>query len=169
MSGESALSQVISAFWFVLPAYFANGGALVLGGGRPLDASRCLWDGRRVFGDGVTVRGTVGGTAVGTLVGALQMGAYGLPRSLALGLALGGGAMVGDILGSFLKRRINIARGNPAPGLDQLGFLLVALAFGALVVPISFRTFLILIILTPLIHLVTNAIAYQLGMKKVWY
>jgi len=170
MSGESALSQVISAVWFIIPAYLANGGALVVGGGTPLDMGRSFQDGRRILGDGVTVRGTFGGIAIGLLAGAIQGVIHAeIYSGAVLGLALGTGAMVGDALGSFLKRRLGVARGGSAPGLDQLGFLVLALVFASAVTEVSFNTIIILLILTPTIHLSTNAIAYQLGMKKVWY
>ena len=168
MSGESALSQVLSAVWFILPAYLANGGALVLGGGMPLDLGRKLGDGR-ILGDGVTIRGTLGGIVVGLLVGLLQRMGTDPYFGAFLGLAMGTGAMFGDALGSFAKRRLGVSRGKSAPVLDQLGFLLFALVFAAMVTEVSFTTIIILLILTPTLHLVTNAIAYQLGMKKVWY
>jgi CDP-2,3-bis-(O-geranylgeranyl)-sn-glycerol synthase len=170
MSGESALSQVFSAIWLIVPAYLANGGALVVGGGRPLDVGRNFLDGRRILGDGVTVRGTLGGIAIGLLTGLIQgMASSDTYSGAVVGLALGTGAMVGDSFGSFVKRRLGVGRGRPAPGLDQLGFLVFALAFAAAVTEVSFTTLVILLVLTPTLHLCTNAIAYQLGMKKVWY
>ncbi len=170
MSGESALSEVFSALWFILPAYLANASALVVGGGPALDGGRNFRDGRRILGDGVTIRGTAGGIVVGTLVGTTQGIIEGDPQvGLLLGLAMGSGAMLGDSLGSFTKRRLGIPRGQPAFLLDQLGFLVVALAFAAGLVPISFLTVIILLVLTPLIHLGTNAAAYLLGMKSVWH
>jgi CDP-2,3-bis-(O-geranylgeranyl)-sn-glycerol synthase len=169
MSGESAVSQVLSAVWFILPAYLANGGALVLGGGMPLDLGRKLGDGRRILGDGVTIRGTLGGIVVGLLVGLLQKLSIDPYFGALLGFLLGTGAMFGDALGSLVKRRLGVGRGKSAPVLDQVGFLLFALAFAALITEVLFTTIVILLILTPTLHLVTNAIAYQLGMKKVWY
>jgi CDP-2,3-bis-(O-geranylgeranyl)-sn-glycerol synthase len=169
MSGESALSQVLSAVWFILPAYLANGGALVLGGGVPLDLGGKMGDGRRILGDGVTIRGTLGGIGVGLIVGLLQGLGTDPYLGAVLGFAMGAGSMFGDALGSFGKRRLGISRGKSAPVLDQMGFLLFALAFAALITRVSFTTIIILLILTPTLHLVTNAIAYQLGMKKVWY
>ena len=170
MSGESALSQVFSALWFILPAYLANASALVVGGGPAFDGGRNLRDGRRILGNGVTIRGTAGGIAVGTLVGAIQGIVQGDPQAgVLLGLAMGGGAMLGDSMGSFTKRRLGIPRGQPAFLLDQLGFVVVALAFAAAIVPVSPVTVIILLVLTPLVHLGTNAAAYLLGMKGVWY
>jgi CDP-2,3-bis-(O-geranylgeranyl)-sn-glycerol synthase len=170
MFGQSVLSEVFSAFWFILPAYLANGGALAVGGGSPLDGGRVLFDGRRVLGDGVTIRGTIGGIAVGTATGAIQgIAASDILGGLLLGLLMGVGAMFGDSVGSFTKRRLGIGRGRPAPVLDQLGFLVFAIAFASLATEVSLTTVAILLVLTPTIHLCTNVLAYRIGMKKVWY
>jgi len=39
------------------------------------------------------------------------------------------GALTGDIIGSFIKRRVNVKSGDPSPFMDQLGFILMALIF----------------------------------------
>lgn len=170
MSGESALSQVFSALWFILPAYLANASALVVGGGPALDGGRNFPDGRRILGDGVTIRGTAGGIVVGTIFGTFQgVLEADWQAGLLIGLAMGIGAMVGDSLGSFGKRRLGIPRGQSAILVDQLGFLVVALAFAAALVSVQIATVIILLVLTPLIHLCTNAAAYLLGIKSVWY
>lgn len=76
------------------------------------------------------------------------------------------GALVGDLIGSFIKRRLNIARGRPAPFLDQLDFLIMAIIFGALVIPLPLILMLFLIIVTPIIHLLANIIGYVLRLKR---
>ncbi|RLF37739.1 MAG: CDP-2,3-bis-(O-geranylgeranyl)-sn-glycerol synthase, partial [Thermoplasmata archaeon] len=43
---------ILQAIWIFLPAYAANGGALLVGGGLPIDLGRKWRDGRRIFGDG---------------------------------------------------------------------------------------------------------------------
>ena len=72
-----ALPAIILAFWFILPAYSANGLAVVFGKGsrlnKPLDFGHNFIDKRRIFGDGKTFRGLIGGVAFGTLIGALQL------------------------------------------------------------------------------------------------
>ena len=69
----------------------------------------------------------------------------------------------------FLKRRIGIGRGEPAPILDQLDFIIVALILVSPVVKLNLITVVLAIILTLIIHLLTNTIAYLLGIKDVWY
>jgi len=84
-------------------------------------------------------------------------------------MALGGGAIIGDACGSFIKRRIKIERGRPAPIMDQLDFVVGALVFASLVVYIPFNMIILIIIITVFLHLGANIIAYLFGMKDVWY
>ncbi len=178
------VETVVVALWAMLPAYVPNNAAVLLGGGPPIDGGR-EWRGRRLLGDGKTWRGTAAGIAVGlavalslnavqpTLVAALGFGLPVFPRRVALALAAG--AMLGDILASFLKRRTGRDRGASFPVLDQLDFVVVALVLTALVAPAWFTEvftlprLVIVLLATPLLHLSTNAGAYVLGLKEEPY
>ena len=41
---------IIQALWIIIPAYIANGFALVFGGGKPIDFNKNLKDGKRILG-----------------------------------------------------------------------------------------------------------------------
>ena len=90
-------------------------------------------------------------------------------NGIVIGFLLGFGALLGDAIGSFLKRRLGIGRGKPAPLLDQLDFLIVAIILVSLVVEVNLLFVGIAIILTLIIHLIANGGAYLLGLKDVWY
>lgn len=153
-----------TAVWFILPAYVANATPVVFGGGRPIDGNRKFMDGRPIFGAGKTMRGFAAGLLAGTLTGCIQA-AFGGQELAFVGFLLSLGALVGDLFGSFIKRRLNLPRGSQAPGLDQLGFLLVAIGFAA---PIKIPTpevFATLLIITPPLHLGTNYCGYRLRLK----
>ncbi|WP_188975295.1 CDP-2,3-bis-(O-geranylgeranyl)-sn-glycerol synthase [Halocalculus aciditolerans] len=175
------LAVVATALWVMLPAYVPNNAAVLAGGGRPIDAGRTL-GGRRLLGDGKTWRGTAVGVAAGALL-ALALDAVRPAASAALGVslpwfplaavvALPAGAMLGDILASFVKRRTGRERGASFPLLDQLDFVVVALALTALSAPEWFAaTFtlpvlLAILVLTPVLHVTTNVGAYYLGYKE---
>ena len=184
---------VLSAYviYFMLPAYLANVSALVFGGGKPLDFGRNFHDGRRIIGNGVTWRGTIIGTLIGTIIGIIQGSIsvyYGnvfnlipgitiiqgpIPTSILqgaiIGLFLGGGALIGDAVGSFIKRRIGIERGKAAPFLDQLDFVVGALVFASFIIFIPLNMIIIILVISIVLHLLTNMIAYLIGMKDVWY
>ncbi|WP_132058979.1 CDP-2,3-bis-(O-geranylgeranyl)-sn-glycerol synthase [Halorussus amylolyticus] len=176
----SLFETVAIALWAMLPAYVPNNAAVLAGGGRPIDAGR-TWRGKRVLGDGKTWRGTAVGILAGTAL-AVALNAVEPAASTALGvelptfplvagLALAAGAMTGDIAASFLKRRTGRERGAAFPGLDQLDFVVFALLFAFLAAPawatevFTLSALAVVVVVTPLLHVVTNAIAYALGLK----
>ena len=167
---------VLTAVWAILPAYVPNSVAVVVGGGPPIDGGR-TWRGRRLLGDGKTWRGAVGGAVAGFALALLMdavrpavapsLPSFPLPAAVALPL----GAMLGDVVGSLVKRRTGRERGAPFPLVDQLGFVVGALAVSFLLAPEwTVATFtpavlLVVLVLTPLVHLGTNGAAYLLGLK----
>lgn len=180
------VQAIATAMWAMLPAYIPNNAAVLLGGGRPIDGGR-TWGGRRLLGDGKTWRGTGGGALAGVAVAGVLNGVQptmaeitGLifpvfPPTVAVALAVG--AMLGDVLASFLKRRTGRERGAPLPVVDQLDFAVAALVLVGIVAPNWFTvTFLqpstvlvAVFVLTPLLHLSTNLGAYVLGLKDEPY
>lgn len=177
-------------FWYILPAYIANGFAVFAGllpSRHPIDNNRLFSDGYSLFGPGKTWEGFFGGFFSGVIIGIVQVitapvllyliqqAGLVLPPdfipvvllSIPLVIVVSLGALVGDLIGSFIKRRLKIARGKPAPLLDQLDFLLMALGFGFFIYPLHLLLALFLLIVTPIIHLLANAIGYRIGVKEV--
>ena len=113
------------------------------------------------MGNGVTIRGSLSGIACGVVAGVL------LHMDLLLVFLLSSGAIAGDAAGSFIKRRLNMEQGTPAPVLDQLNFVAGGILFASLVKPIPLRWILILFVLTPFGHLLVNKTGYLLHMKDV--
>ena len=173
------VETVVVAIWAMLPAYIPNNVAVLAGGGRPIDGGRTLGDGKRILGDGKTWRGTAFGTVAGVAVALVLNGVHPFvsdavlpdPFPLVAAVSLAFGAMLGDILASFLKRRTGRERGAAFPGIDQLDFVVVSLLLTAIVstgwfldtftIPVLVAVF----VLTPLLHISTNMIAYALGLK----
>jgi len=176
------LAIVVVALWTMLPAYVPNNVAVLVGGGRAIDAGR-TWNGRRLLGDGKTWRGTAAGVTAGVVLALLldagheavgaAVGVSLLSFTLPAAAGLAAGAMLGDIAASFLKRRTGRERGAPFPGLDQLDFVVGAVALTALLDPGWFSeaflqpvtVLLAVVVLTPALHLATNAVAYWLGLN----
>ena len=96
---------------------------LLLGPGRPLDGGLRLEDGRPLLGPTKTVRG-VAAALVATPLGALALG---LPWHIGLLIALG--AMLGDLLASFSKRRLGFPSSAKAPLLDTVLESLIPVLF----------------------------------------
>ncbi|MDL2246643.1 CDP-2,3-bis-(O-geranylgeranyl)-sn-glycerol synthase [Methanobrevibacter sp. OttesenSCG-928-K11] len=183
---ENILISCVTVLYFMLPAYFSNISGLAFGGNTPLDLGKNFKDNRRILGDGVTWKGLIAGTIIGMIVGAIQgyfgpyiietFGPYiftpictNLYEGILVGFLLGFGALLGDALGSFIKRRLNIGRGEPAIFLDQLDFVFGALLLTSIVFTFDLYFILLTAILTFILHASTNMIAYLLGIKDVWY
>ena len=147
-----------------MPSYVANAAPLLLGGGAPLDGGKSFLDGQRIFGAHKTVRGLFAGIVAGSVIGLAESPIDG--RLLLGGFMIALGAVLGDLLGAFFKRRIRIQPGNPLPIVDQLDFVFGGLLLGNLVFPLSLWSILVVVLVTPPIHLGTNYGAYLLGIKR---
>ena len=166
---------------YILPAYVANATACIFGGGKPVDLGRYFIDGRRLLGDGVTYRGFFFGLLFGCVTATFQgillnlntLGTpefqYDLLKWIYIGFLLSLGALFGDMVGSFIKRRLGIERGKPAPLLDQLDFVVFAIIFAYPFAPLPLDMIVTILIITPVIHLSGNIVAYLLGIKSIWW
>ncbi|HVP26949.1 MAG TPA: CDP-2,3-bis-(O-geranylgeranyl)-sn-glycerol synthase [Candidatus Bathyarchaeia archaeon] len=156
---------IIEAIKFMFPAYCANAVPVLAGGGVPMDFGKKFLDGKPIFGKNKTFRGFFFGLAVGTGVGLLESMIFGYP--LLFGLLSSLGALLGDLAGAFVKRRLGIAPGGLLPVVDQVDFVVGALLFSFPVASqmLSLELVLAVLIVTPPIHLVTNFAAYKLGLK----
>jgi CDP-2,3-bis-(O-geranylgeranyl)-sn-glycerol synthase len=170
----------IAALWIMLPAYVPNSAAAVLGGGTPIDFRKTFRDGRRIFGDGKTYRGFIGGVVSGVLLGLIQIwaaSAFGLdlfPQHTFLSVTLlATGALLGDLVKSFLKRRLGKERGESWPIADQydlvVGSFLLLLLFDPrwLLENLTFPIAVWIVVMTPLLHRIVNIIGYYIGVKEV--
>ena len=183
-------SSALAVLWLMLPAYIANATAtLPRGRGPPMDFGRLWGDGRRVLGASKTWSGFLFGGFFGIPFALLEAWLILLappnlqvvPRlaptviaALPLGALLTFGAMSGDALGSFVKRRLGLQSGARTFLLDQMPFVLVPIALGLAVYPALFLGVFAnwegvfwLLVYTLGLHAFFNWLGYQLGLKKV--
>lgn len=188
---EPFLGAGVVVLWVLLPTYVANAIAtLPRGRGPPMDLGRS-WprDGRRILGPSKTwsgfLVGAVGAVPVGLLEAWLillappdlrivpQFGPT-VAAALPLVLLLTFGAMTGDALGSFVKRRLDRPSGARTFLLDQLPFALVPIlagiaAFPSVFVPAFVRWEAVIWVaaFTLGLHAAFNWVGYWTGLKKV--
>jgi CDP-2,3-bis-(O-geranylgeranyl)-sn-glycerol synthase len=192
------LLLVGQSFWIMFPAYVSGSAAVLFKGRTPMDYGKS-WGGRRIFGDGKTWEGFLMGGLTGVFAGSMQqlvcylsgrpyMEAFGLRvvgtfdpdgwalmslGALAVTACLSYGGLVGDLIKSFIKRRMGLDRGTKSPFLmDQLDFVLGA---WLVTVPLFWFWFshtfgifniVIILVMAPMLHRATNIIGYKLGAKK---
>lgn len=184
-------SSALGVLWLLLPAYIANAFAtLPRGRGPPMDFGR-IWkaDGRRILGASKTWSGFLAAGFGAMPFGALEAwliliapsGLRVVPvlaPSVLAAVPLAGlltfGAMTGDALGSFLKRRLGHESGSRAVLVDQLPFVLVPIALGFVFYPalfgsvfLSWEAVLWLLVFTFGLHVSFNWIGHKAGLKKV--
>ena len=155
---------IIEALKFIFPAYCANAVPVLAGGGKPMDFGKNFLDGKRVFGKNKTYRGFFFGLAVGITVGLVECFLFDYPLLFSVLSPLG--ALLGDLAAAFLKRRLGIAPGGLFPVVDQVDFVVGALLFSLPLAIVSEELAIVVIVITPPIHLVTNFLAYKLKLKK---
>jgi len=83
-----------------------------------------------------------------------------------LGFLLGFGTLFGDVLKSFLKRRLNIRPGKPWIPFDQIDWIIGAILLTSLYIQLSFKEIIIAIILSLILHPLVNLLSYNLGLQK---
>ncbi len=161
------------SLYFFLPGFAANMAPVLFRwipwGKKPLSEH---W-----MGSNKTWRGLIAGIVLGTLVFWLQQVAYQfgfrnlaiidyLDFSLWLGFWMSFGALAGDAVKSYYKRREGISPGKPWLPWDQLDFVIGGIIGACIVYVPSAEVVLLIVLAGPLLHLIVNYAGYLLGLKK---
>lgn len=180
------LHDALFAVWFLLPAGVANVAPILaahVSGLKRFDApidGGALLHGRRLLGNHKTWRGIISGVVLATIVVALQQLSYTsfewaryvsdsvdystLPVLL-LGPALALGALGGDALESFFKRRRGIRAGRPWYVFDQIDYIIGAIIVSLLFVRLEFIEYLWMVGVWFAAHLLASYIGWRLKLK----
>lgn len=146
---------------------------------RPIDGGKS-WRGRRLFGDHKTIRGFVAGWLVAVLAVAVQATLYNVSPSLRdfvyildysdinlllWATALSFGALGGDAIKSFFKRRFNIAPGKSWVPFDQLDYVIGTLLTTSMLIQFPVRFYVIAVIAGLALHPISTIIGWLLKLK----
>lgn len=173
------LNLLITSLYFFLPAYVANmcpvfAMALRLPFGKPIN--------EKYFGSHKSWRGFYTGFFGALLILFLQkywqgndmFSDYTLLNYEQINLylyafLLGIGALTGDTIKSYFKRKFNKKPGAPWFPFDQLDFVVGGLLFIYPFFQLPLANIAVIFVITPLLHILTNVSGYLLGLKKVWW
>ncbi len=190
MNVADILLIAVQSMWLMLPLFISNPTAVFTGNKYPIDFGKNFRDGRRILGDGKSWGGLVGGTLIGMVAGLamafimrrVDAGEYwhfGASQLEVLKnvFLISFGALFGDSVASFFKRRMNFERGAAVPGLDQFDMIL---GVWLLLAVFSWGWFaemfihnwrwiglIAVLVLTPILHKTANVIGYKIGVKQV--
>ena len=172
---------ILQCFYFMLPAYFANMAPVVAKNmfrklTLPIDFNIGLGN-NTIFGKNKTYRGLIAGMLAAIIVAYTQFFLNGgnifadfafvdYSNWLLIGLLLGLGAMFGDLVKSFVKRRIGLKPGMPFVPFDQLDFVFGALIFVYPVAKLPMEKMAIILFISFILHMVINHIAFYTGIRK---
>jgi CDP-2,3-bis-(O-geranylgeranyl)-sn-glycerol synthase len=145
----------------------------------PIDRGR-TWRGRRLLGDHKTWRGFLAGWIAGSawtvvqtwwfhhssFVRDLYPSGFNPDLILVTGILISLGAVVGDALGSFFKRQLDIQSGQSWFPWDQLDFILGGIAFSLLAVRLSLLEYVFIAVVWLVVHLIFGVLGYLTNTKK---
>lgn len=129
----------------------------------PLDGHLKAFDGRPLLGPSKTVRGILSAVVVTAIA------AFALGFTWQSGALVGGLAMCGDLISSFIKRRLGKPSSSMALGLDQVPESLIPLwvcreSFG-----LSWASVAWMVVAFFILELVLSRILYKLHIRKQPY
>ncbi|WP_440059929.1 CDP-archaeol synthase [Thermogladius sp. 4427co] len=150
----------------------SNSAPLLVKGSKRIDSDKRFLDGKPIFGAHKTWEGFLSGITMGMLSSSMVGVVFQDPYLVLLNIGGSISALIGDLAGAFVKRRLGIKPGEPLPLVDQLDFALAA----TLLYMLADKSFasqptmvLSSLILIAILHIATNNIAFMLGMKdKRW-
>lgn len=181
------LHDVFIAFWVFLPAGAANVAPIFVAKmplfkrfSAPIDGG-IMYKGQRLLGANKTWRGMVAGIILAIAVLALQQASvatmpwlqsvvsdtvdYGQISVLIVGTLFAIGALGGDAIESFFKRRIGIQSGQSWIPFDQVDYIIGGALAVAPFILLSVWQYIWLLVVWTLIHLVSAYIGWLTGLK----
>lgn len=175
------LLMILQAVYLMIPAYFANMAPIFVKKipflNYPVDFGKKL-KGIRIFGAHKTWRGLLFGTLAGIIMAYIQSVLYnvGFFNSISLlnysnwllfGLLMGSGAVIGDSVKSFFKRRVGVKPGERFIFWDQLDYIFGALLFIWIIFDLTIKVVITVIVVSFFLPVIVNHIAYYLGIRDV--
>lgn len=166
------------AFMFFLPAGLANATPVLTCKIKALDFMEIpldfgkSWHGKRILGDHKTVRGLVTGTIVAVIASYALAGFFqtnfGLQEfnPFLFGVLSAVGALGGDSLKSFFKRRTNIKPGESWFPFDQIDYIVGGLLLLSLYMRVPALYYFFVFVLYFLLHLITSYVGFLLKLKS---
>jgi len=184
---------IFSCLWYLLPAALGNHVAscgnrlwlpqMIRSGlaklATPIDRG-ATWRGKEVFGKNKTWRGFLIGAVTGVAVAGIQAALfyntdffkrntlvdYREVNFVLFGFLMGSGALCGDLVKSFIKRRLDKPSGRPWFPWDQLDWIMGAMLLSSIVYIPPVPEALVTAVLYVGVHLCSDRIVCRMGIKK---
>jgi len=164
------IKNLIQVFWLFLPAGFANMAPIIFKKinflNKPIN--------KQLFGANKTYRGFFFGILSAIIIVYIQISvsnyipreyiliSYTTTNAIFIGFLLGFGALFGDLIKSFFKRRKGIKSGEPWVIADQIDWIIGAVIFLNFYAPLSLSINIMAIIIFSIFHPLIRYVGYLL-------
>ena len=154
------------AIEILLLLFLANGTPIIakkLLGSRlayPLDGGKNFIDGRPWFGRSKTIRGIISSLCI-TSIGAVLIG-----YSIQTGILFTAISLTGDLVSSFIKRRLDLPPSSRAPGLDQLPESIFPLLFCWSTLGLDIATAVIVVVVFVISEILLSKALFRLHIRE---
>ena len=171
---------VLKCFYLMLPAYFANMAPVMVKGINlfrfPIDFNSQI-NNKPLLGKNKTFRGFIFGVIFSIIIVYAQflLSGTGFFRSISFvdyqnwflfGFLMGLGALTGDLVKSFLKRRLGFEPGAKFVPFDQTDFVVGALLFIMPIFGLTLKIFFVSLLLSFVLHIIINHLAFYLKIRN---
>ena len=171
---------ILKCFYFMLPAYFANMAPVMVKKidlfAFPIDFNKKI-NNRPVLGKNKTFRGLIFGVIFSIVVAYAQFLLYSVDffknvsffsyqNWFLFGFLMGLGALTGDLIKSFFKRRLGIKPGAKFIPFDQTDFVIGALIFIAPIFDLTLKIFFVSLLLSFALDIMVNHLAFYLKIRN---
>lgn len=174
------LILMLKCFYIMLPAYFANMAPVMVKKinlfVHPIDFNAKI-NNQPLLGRNKTFRGLFFGVIFSIIIVYIQFLLYNIgffknisffdyKNWLLFGFLIGTGALTGDLVKSFFKRRLGIKPGKKFVPFDQTDFVFGALAFITPILDLTLRIFIVSLALSFVLHIIVNHLAFYLKIRN---
>ena len=171
---------LLKCFYFMLPAYFANMAPVMVKKinlfASQIDFNKKI-NNKPIFGKNKTFRGFVFGIIFAIIVAHFQFLLHDIvffkniafinyQNWLLFGFLMGFGALTGDLIKSFFKRRLGLKPATRFIPFDQTDFVVGALIFIMPIFDLTLKIFIVALLLSFILHITINHIAFYLKVRN---
>ncbi|MFH2027903.1 MAG: CDP-2,3-bis-(O-geranylgeranyl)-sn-glycerol synthase [Nanoarchaeota archaeon] len=178
---DETIFFILKCLYFMLPAYFANMAPVLVKDffkllNFPIDFNKNFFN-KPIFGKNKTYRGLIFAVIFGIITSYMQhiltnfrffdsLTFMDYSNWLIIGFLLGLGAILGDLVESYFKRRVDIRPGDPFIPWDQLDFVIGSLLLVSIIFRPTLKISAVIVIFSFVLHIVINHIGFHLKLKK---
>ena len=177
---ESLSIFILKCFYLMLPAYFANMAPVIVKKINlfvfPIDFDKKIGN-KPLLGKNKTFRGLIFGIIFAIIIAYFQFLLHNkeffrnisfidYQNWLLLGFLMGLGALTGDLVKSFFKRRLGINPGEKFIPFDQTDFVIGALVFIMPIFDLTLKIFIIALLLSFILDILVNHLAFYFKIRN---